>query len=644
LFGNLLFLGRGYLHRWTPGPATAKLLEHMRGVRVTTIDALLESPDWRSDDVYGSIAQGLIYADLKSVRLGGLAPVNVYASEAIATLLAVPPGTDPVVPTPSLVGQKVAAPDLSKYSPKALAIAWERFAAIKPVVIGVLRPRDLVQVARGWWRAFKRAAAKWGAGILGLIPDFYKRGHHGSHLSESQEAVLQACIEKTVDPKANPEDKGFGAYLKASKNVGNVSRKTFFQRLAAHKVKLEVIAAEKGDKAAYQATPAAPLSISAVSRMARRAWQLGIIDHTPLPIRCRLTISGKRIDLSPWLTYMKDAGTHSARGMYLAWHRPRKESVIATLWDCLKRYGRLTDSLLLDGEKGHDSIVVEQFLARHEVDKICRRYLTPRDGHEIEGGFSLLMRALLMYIKGNYVANQDPRKRPEHWDPADFAERTVGSLHMLISRFLFGYFNKSVRLKDLGDLTPDEADDLSSRIHGERGFMLHPDLKQSRILLLPSVSRGGLRKLDRQHGLRLFGQDYLPPHAIDPVLYDKEYPVLSDPTDVRYVLAHVGGQWLEFQNRHKEEYEGLDPEMLAGISVEIVQTSRWHESQADERSELHADELDRILALPKDPLKVLHESIGKVPELPPPPQASGVWSEGDDSDIPALPVSTDMAA
>lgn len=643
LFANLLFLGRGYLHKWAPRPQTAKLLEHVRHIGVTTIEALLQSSDWSSDDVYGAIAQGLLYADLKSVRLAGLAPVSVYASEAVATLLAVPAEAHPVVPAPGPAGQNAAALlDLSQYSPKALAEAWNRFAVIKPVVAGQMRPRDLPPLARSWWRHFKRATAKWGAGILGLIPNFHQRGHHGSRLSDAAEARLQAAIEATVDPHADPEVRGYGAYRKASKDVGTVSRKTFYKRLAEKKLELKTIAATKGDKAAYQATPAAPLSVAAVSRLALRAWQLGIMDHTPLPIRCRLTLSGRRIELSPWLTYMRDGGVRRALGMYVAWHRPSATSVIATLWDCLKRFGRLPDSLFLDGEKSHDSIAVEKLLAREGIDKICRRYLRPRDGNDIERGFSYLERALLMYLKGNYVANQDPRQWPEKWNPADFAERTIGSLFMMISKFLFGYYNKSVRLNKLGGLTPDEADALSSRIHGERGFMLHPDLGQSRILLLPPVSRGGLRKLDRQHGLRLFGQDYLSPHPIDPVLYDKEYAVLSDPTDIRYVLAHIAGQWLEFRNRHTEEYEGLDADLLTGISVEIVQTSRWHEEQVAMQSEIHADALDEVLAIPKDPLKALHDSLAAA-SAPAPPDAPSPWIDCDESDIVALPVSTDMA-
>jgi len=643
LFGNLLFLGRGYLHKWTRGPTTDQLLEHIRHIGVTTIDALLNSAEWTSDDVYGCIAKDLLHVDLKSVCLGGLAQVNVYASKAVAMLLAVPPGTASALQVPAPVHQPASLPDLRGYSPKALAIAWYRFAVIKPVVVGLMRPGDLTPLARSWWRAFKRAAAEWGAGILGLIPNFHLRGHHGSRLCLTGEKLLRSAVERTADPNADAKDKGYGVYRKTCTNVRPVSRKTFYARLAAEKLQLKTIAAERGERAAYQATPAMPLSIGAVSRTPRRAWQLGIMDHTPLPIRCVLTISGQRIDISPYLTYMRDAATRRALGTYLAWHRPRKESVIATLWDCVKRNKRLPDSIMLDGERGHDSVAVEQLLARQQVDKICRRYLRPRDGSDIERAFSYLERALLMFVRGNYVANQNPKDWPGNWNPSDFAERTIGSLSMMICKFLFGHYNKCVRPKKLGGLTPDEADALSSRVHGERGFMVHPNLDQSRILLLPSVSRGGLRMLDRQHGLRLFGQDYLPPCPLDPSLYAKEYAVLSDPTDVRYVLVHIAGQWMEFPNRNREQYEGLDPEMLSGISVEIVQTSRWHERQAVERSEQHADALDKILSLPEDPLQALHDSINAAAQ-PAKPSASSNWSDIDDSDICTLPTVVEVAA
>ena len=607
LLGNYLFLARGYRHGWTPGVGTKKLVQQLQNLGVSTTEALLEpgQAEWTADDLYGAIANGLVYVDLKSQRLGGYASVRVYATKEFADSLAAATadvtGPDRTRDTSGEQAALTAGLDLSRFPANAIDAALQRFSAIRPVLENEAAPPSLSRTQRQWYRAFLRAQSDGQVGLMGLIPRFMDRGHRGSRLDEPAEAALREALAQHADRSAQPAACHYGAYRARCKEQGIIfaSKKTFYKRLKKIQSELAVIRVREGERKAYQKSPAAPLTSSAVSRMACRAWQVGIMDHTPLPMRCVRTVYGTPIEWSPWLSYLRDQKVQGILAMHVSWRHPSIETCQALLWDCLKRHKRLPESLFLDGERAHDSVAVEKFLAREGVDKIGRRYHSPRDGSTIERGFLLLQHGLLAYLQGNYVLKQDPKQWPRGWKPSQFADRTIGSLWRAIREF-FTFYNAQWPQPALGGLNADEALAASLRVHGERGFRIHEDLGQARIVALPLVSRGGLRRLERQTGLRVFGQPYLPPEPIDSSFYGQDVIVRYDPSDIRYILAHVGGRWIEFRHRRAERFAGLKPDDLAALTVEFVEDARYFEKQRSKRMEAHAQNLEDIQSLPND--------------------------------------------
>lgn len=628
LIENYLFLGKGVRSDWQATAGTEKFLEFVRNSLVVTYQQATHAQNgWDADDVIGAIAHGLVYVDLRRERLGHFGTARIFASaEHHGMSEAVPVAVPAIHDSDS--GPGTFKPfDLSVRGDAAINEAFRRFEIIKPVLRGEATRRSLDKEGRRWLKKFRLAVAEHGAGFVGLIPQYDQRGFRGSHLGEDAEKIISALVKlRATDRNVSPDLVSYGQLRTQCKNAGVTppSKQTYHKRLKAARAEAANIKAQHGDEAAYQTAPAAPLTPSAISRVASRVWQLGLIDHTPLPIRLLEAVYGTRIEgASPHLTYMRDSATDEAIGMYISWCRPSEVSIMGALWDCYKNFRRLPEALLMDGEKPHDSIIVEQLLGSMEMDKMARRFLCPRDGQDVERDFKLMMHGLLAYLQGNYVLRQDPREWPRGWNPAQFADRTLGSLWLACRKFLFHYCNRELPRAALGGLTPHQAREASLRVHGNRGFRVHSDPVQARHILLPRVSKGVLG-LTRSNGVRPFAQAYVPPSPIDPVFYGTDVPVRFDPLDIRYVIARIGNRWTELHHRHRHRFDGLSPDELAAVSVEIRETYRRHEQESPERAEKHAAMLEDIFKVSKDPLADMAKSREQEPESPPPVDES-VW-------------------
>lgn len=619
LLENYLYLGKGFNTQWQPGESTQAFLTFMRNCLVADFAEVRSKPQgWTTDDVLGAIVHEMVYVDLRCQRLGHHSNARIYAAREHAEAAASAPESLPLLPGPAATATSSHPVDLSSLSDASIAEAWRRWSLIKPYITSG-DARAAPQAIRQYLKAYQRAATELSAGFLGLVPDYARRGFRGSHLSSRVDELTDQHIERAaLDTNPSPDSGSYGALILACKNEGLTppSRTTFHNRLRERRTRLDSQRAKFGSEGEYQATPAKALTLSAIARVPQRAWQMGLIDHTPLPIRILEPILGTPMPgVTPWLTYMRDAATDKALGMYISLSRPSYISVMAVLWDCIRRHGRLTEGVLLDGEKPHDSIFVEQLLADQRIDKICRRFLCPRDGSPIERDFKLLIHGLLAYLAGNYVLRPNPHDWPRQWDPAKVADQTIASLYNACTTFLFGYANQELPRKKLGGMTPDVAMEASLRIHGERAFRIHPDPQQARQIILPRHSRGMLQ-ITRENGVRPFGEPYVPLFSIDPCFYDTKVPVRFDPYDITYVLAKIGKTWTELKHRHYLKFNDLKGDQLAAVSLEIREGAIRHERTRSDRIESHASVLDRIMQQPKDPFGDFAKTIAAEDEIP----------------------------
>ncbi|MBY8965007.1 hypothetical protein KHP57_04755 [Algiphilus sp. NNCM1] len=611
LVSNLIFLGKGGHRASVASRTTEALVCHVQRIGVSTYEELAKSEDWSADDLIHALNEGMVWVDIYRDRITGPAPTPVYRCKEFADL--VRSGSAQIEQRPKFPPPQEAIVELSRCSSAALKEAWTRLAAIREVLAGNQARSTLSRSEKNWHQRYLAAECDAQAGFLGLIPHYHARGHRGCKLAPKVEELLTLTVQEGACEQARYTGR-YGQLRATCRELGLAppSKTTFHKRLRAARAELRAIHSARGKDAAYQAQPAEKLTTSTISRLAQRSWQSATLDHTPLPIRLVETLLGTPIANSPWLTYMRDDADGGIRGVYLSFQRPTTLTVQSTLWDCYRRYQRFPETLRLDGEKPHDSIAVEKLLAHERIDKLCRRYMSPRDGSGIERGFSLFQHALLAYLNGNYVLRQDPKSWERGWRPDQLADRTLGSLWLATEEFFFDYYNTSFASPKTSGLSPDGYQAASARAHGARAYRVSTDLDADRPHLLPLVSRGGMRKLDRQNGIRIHGQRYLPNKPISPEFYGHTYIVKFDPLDITYIYVSLGGKWTDFCHQYAHQFSGLSSARLAGYSREIVELAQRHEAASPERAEQLGALLERVAQIPHDPLAQWEESrIGR---------------------------------
>jgi transposase InsO family protein len=529
-------------------------------------------------------------------RIDGMATVPVYFNKSLSDL-----DNKSTTDHPLLNVEDGAS--LSELSPKALSAALDRFSQIHPALNNP--DHRLSTTQKKWLAAYKMEAASSGSGIFGLAPDFSSRGNSNRRISEEVIEILDAVVEEAaMRPNDSNHAPDLGLLRKRCKEAGLTppSKQTFYQELAKRKAELDSITAKGGASAGYQNAPAKPVPASSHSRSSPMPWIVAMIDHTPLPIRLVQSQTRAPIDKTPWLTKMVDDSSGAVLGFFITWDRPNSDHLLAVLWDCCRRFKRLPETIALDGERPHDSISVEKVLAKSGIDKVSRRYKSPRDGSAVERSFKTMQDAVLSHLDGNYAERPNPLAWPEGWRPTNDATLTMGALWLALEKFYFETHNQEIRQQSIGNLTPYEYMIAMEQGYGAREHLSYQDLDRSSALILPFVRRKGSRTLRRESGVRIHGHSYLPAEQVTGFSYGKEYAVKYDPLDIRYALVYINGNWTRFVHRHVERFKGMDPLELAAISVELIQASKQHNSESDERAEKNADALEKIFTASPDPL------------------------------------------
>jgi hypothetical protein len=635
LVANLLFFGKGFRTQWKMTEGGRQFITHLQQVGVTRYrDAVHEAVAWKADDVIGCIVNGYVYVDLLIEELVPYGMGRIFASKELAEAAYSAPPEAPALSANEGGGEKF---DLSGLTTASELEMYRRYSVIRTALWSPCVASSLSDTEREYLRLYHEAASDFGAGLLGLCPDFADRGFHGSHLHEGTEKLLAEHLEAKAEKRTSETPWTFGKLVLECEDAGvpSPSRVTYNKRWKKRKARPDAIVANEGSGAAYQQSPGVAFSAGTVSRIVSRAFGVGVFDHTPIPIRCLTSFTGVPLrGLSPTLSLLRDEATLENLASVLSFEKVSNRTVMSLLWDCYRRHGALPDRMKLDGESSHDAVTVEQALAAMTSDKVGRRYGKPRDGQVIEGGFSWLMRALFAHLGGNYVNFQDPTEWPDQWDPADLADRTIASLLMVIETFLYDYANTKLRRTTLAGQTSEEARRTSERIHGDRYFRVHPDLNQAKHILLPYCPTEQL-VFERQTGFRCLGEPYVPIEAIDPAFYASKHSVKYDPFDVSYVLAKLGKSWTELKHRGYTRFSSLRGIELSAVTLELRSAHVIYAKDDKERAREHATVFQKISEISKDPLADFLKSLGSTPEAKPVEEKPSAWGCVDVNQIPA---------
>lgn len=435
-------------------------------------------------------------------------------------------------------GQVSDAPiRVSDFTAEELNIALERRSALE----------DISQPNRTQRRHLKALAIAKLTGtdeLVALVPSLRTRGNRTPRLSAEQEGAMDEVIRSEYETNRAPNLKHCHkvlANLCLERGIRTPSYPTFIARAKA-RPQHQQDRARHGKRVAYQNAEFVSVLYADTPVNGSRAFQYVHMDHTELDIELVSQRTGKPLG-RPWLSLAIDAYTRRIVGIYLSFDAPSYRSNMMLLRDIVRRYARLPQFIVVDNGKDFQS---ENFTHFAQLMRIHVRYRPagqPRHGSVMERIFGRLHTEYVHNLAGNTKALKDVRRTTGKFLPSRLAEWTLEYLYYGIDYWAFTYYD-CLEHSSLG-VSPREAFNRSLASSGLRAHRIVTLTEELLILSCPTAGRLGVRKVDRQRGIKVHhNYFYWCPELRDPKLHGRRVPVRYDPWDCSTVYVQIDKRWM----------------------------------------------------------------------------------------------------
>ena len=265
-----------------------------------------------------------------------------------------------------------------------------------------------LRTVQRWAADYRMAKGLYGDGYVGLLR---KKRDMESEARKIEADVLDEIYKFIEDEYETYKQLGkikvYGKLLLRleEKGLPEVSYKTFVKELKS-RPKYEQTKARKGERAANeheffwrldQDTP----------KHGDRPFEIAHLDHTEVDEEL---VSSEGINLGrPWLTFLMDAFSRIVLAFFVSFDPPSYRSCMAALRQCVQRFNRLPQIIVVDGGSDFKSTYFEALLARYEVTKKTRPATKARFGGVLERLFGTTNTQFIHTLEGNTQITKEVR-------------------------------------------------------------------------------------------------------------------------------------------------------------------------------------------------------------------------------------------
>jgi putative transposase len=430
---------------------------------------------------------------------------------------------------------------LSQATPSDLARALAAHRQIAPFLNGTSKvPASRTERRKiACWRS---AEAKYGNGFVGIIPHYKECGNRTPRLArEVLEVIEEQVKEHYATPKRVRVLRLFERIQEACTakhlqipSYGYIAR---FVKRFPYQMKL----AREGARAAYNLEPRAEPDGDTAPHDAMRAFEKAYLDHTEVDLELVCSRTGKLLG-RVWLTLLVDDLTAKILAFYITFAPPSYRSVLMALRDCVRRWGRLPESIVVDGGREFHCTWFEALAAFFSVTILRRPAGKARFGSRGERMFGTANSQFFHTLLANTQNRRNVRQLTPEVDPKHFAVWTLPALCTAFETYVNEYHALDHRRLLV---TPNEAHEQDVRVHGsrpERRIVYDQDFLVSTC----PTTRSGRAKV-QPDGVKINYLYYNAP-GLRAVL-GKRVPVRFDPMDMSIAYALVGGSWVTLKSR-----------------------------------------------------------------------------------------------
>lgn len=461
---------------------------------------------------------------------------------------------------------------LRRKNPKDLSAACERLKSLEPFLNGCgIRPSSTDYF---WLKRHKEAESKYGSGFLGLIDRKRERGNRNDKLPAEVYKLIEQCIDEIYldirKPKIKP---AYGTFRNKCEEAGvpAASYKSFCIQIRKIDEKKRVLERE-GPRAAYQVDIKYWELTQTTPRHGDRPFEISHIDHTELDIQIVDSKTFKPL-ARPWLTLMVDAYSRRILAYFLTFEPPSYRSCMMVLRECVRRFNRLPQTIVVDGGKEFKSKYFESFLAHHVITKKDRPPKQGRFGSVMERLFGTTNTQFIYNLRGNTQIMKNVRQATKSVNPENHAIWTLSKLAERLEEFLFEVYDTTEH-PALGE-SPRDCFTSGIALFGSRPARFISYDRSFELGSLPSTPRG-VAKVIPSRGVKINNVFYRCEAFRSPLVANTEVYVLYDPFNVGIAYAFVTGEWVRCTSEYFEQLNGLTEYELKWVSEELSKRRKNH--------------------------------------------------------------------
>lgn len=547
------------------------LLERVRGVV-------------ESDVIYSLIASGEVYVNLSEIVLAEPAHVRLFASAKVAAEDRETSGELEGVGNCGRVSGLSADASgahgeafrlLAMASERDLAVANRRFAIVKNYLeAGAEQCLIPARTLRRWIAQYRSAESLYGNGYMGLLPKATEQGNRTSRLSEESRNLLVQFIENDYEDLRQKTRVASWAALKRKCDELGIIAPTYVTFCTAVRERSTYLRTLKrqGRRAAYAHSSFYFVLEPTTPRHGDRPFEIGHIDHTELDVEVVCSHTGRPLG-RPWMTVLIDAFSRRCLAFYLTFDAPSYRSCMMILRDCVRRYSRLPQVIVLDGGPEFQSTYFETLLARYECTKKVRPPAQARFGSVCERLFGTTNSQFIHNLRGNTQITRNVRQVTKSNDPTGQARWPLGRLHDYLSSFLFEIYD-TIEHPALGQ-TPRDACLKALQSTGIRPNRTIPYDQAFLLATLPTTQRG-TANVSPGRGVVINRVYYWAEAFRDPTVENHDIAVRYDPFDIGTAYAFVKNRWTKCHSEHYTVLQGRSEKEIMLASKELRRRNVLH--------------------------------------------------------------------
>ena len=401
-------------------------------------------------------------------------------------------------------------------------------------------------VSRRTIRRYERKAdegeRRYGSAFIGLISRRGRSRGTPALLPSQREAVVKAVEKYREAGRAGSVTGAYGYLLDNWHDRALPAPSYETLRRAIRALPRSTEARERaGRRQAVQHEGPSPPFGYALPPHGDRVFAVGEIDHSPFDLQLVSAVTGVVLGTA-YLSVLIDACTRTVLAFVLRFGAPRRMPVLELLHECVRRHGRVPDSLVVDQGPEFNSIDFERACAVLGISKVERAAARPRQGAVMERLFAVSNERMTHQLLGNTELNVLGRGLSPSHRPSRFARWTLARAHQACHDFFFDVYPNLVH-GSLG-AKPRDVFEHSMAVAGERvRWRVVGDLALRALLAETPKCGGTTRKVDGARGVFLGYLWYW--HALfnhgDVAGTRVEVKVFPD--ECGEILARVRGQW-----------------------------------------------------------------------------------------------------